>query len=160
MSMGTLTFFCGKMGAGKSTKANAVAHETKSILISEDEWLMALYPNRIASVADYVKYSDLLKPPIKKLTESLLLNGQDVVLDFPANTIQQRRWLRDISDEIGAPHRLYYIDVSDEVCLRQIAKRREERPNRENTDTEEMFRRMTGYFNPPRPEEELNIIYP
>lgn len=40
MSKGVLTFFCGKMGAGKSTKAIEIAEEDNAVLFSEDEWLM------------------------------------------------------------------------------------------------------------------------
>ena len=34
---GRLTFFCGKMGAGKSTQANIMAKEKNAVLLSEDE---------------------------------------------------------------------------------------------------------------------------
>jgi len=34
---GTLIFFCGKMGAGKSTQSKKVAHDRNAVLISEDE---------------------------------------------------------------------------------------------------------------------------
>ena len=57
MNKGVLTFFCGKMGAGKTTKANNIAMERKAVLLSEDEWLTSLYPNKIASLKDYVAYS-------------------------------------------------------------------------------------------------------
>ncbi|WP_237260292.1 AAA family ATPase [Thiomicrospira sp. S5] len=39
---GTLIFFSGKMGAGKSAYAKQLANELKAILLSEDEWLAAL----------------------------------------------------------------------------------------------------------------------
>ena len=56
MSKGVLTFFCGKMGAGKSTKANEIALKNKAILLSEDEWLSSLYPGKILSLNDYIEY--------------------------------------------------------------------------------------------------------
>jgi adenylylsulfate kinase-like enzyme len=34
---GKLIFFCGKMGAGKSTKASEIAQESNAVLLSEDE---------------------------------------------------------------------------------------------------------------------------
>ncbi|MFT6693748.1 MAG: adenylate kinase family enzyme [Neolewinella sp.] len=147
MNKGTLIFFCGKMGVGKSTKAEAIANETKAILISEDDWLAAIYPNLISTIEDYKKYSDLLKPQIKKPTQSILQIGQDVLLDFPANTIQQRKWLKEISTEIDAPDILYFLDVSNEVCLEKIKKRVTEEPLRQKTDTNEIFFQMTRYFN-------------
>jgi predicted kinase len=157
MNPGTLTFFCGKMGAGKSTKAGEVASSSNTVLICEDELLSALYPNLINTLEDYIHYSGLLKPQVKKLTQSILLTGANVVLDFPANTVQQRTWLKQISSEIGAKHLLYYINVPDAECLKQIAKRRAEHPERHNTDTPEMFKALKPYFQAPMPSEELNV---
>ena len=37
MNKGTLTFFCGKMGSGKSTKAREIAQKNNAVLLSEDE---------------------------------------------------------------------------------------------------------------------------
>ncbi len=157
MSLGKLTLFCGKMGAGKSTKASELASTTNAVLLTEDEWLSALYPNSISSLDDYIKYSGLLKPQIKKLTQSILLTGVDVILDFPANTIQQRVWLKSVSNEVGAQHELYYLDLSDEKCLQQIAQRRVEQPSRANTDTPKMFKALKPHFQAPSESEELNI---
>ncbi len=55
--VGTLYFFCGKMGAGKSTKSKQLAKEKNAVLLSEDEWLSSLYPNQITSFEDYLKLS-------------------------------------------------------------------------------------------------------
>ena len=90
MNKGELIFFCGKMGAGKSTKSIKIAQEKNAVLLSEDEWLESLYPNKVRSLDDYIKYSNLIKPQIKKLVQSILATGTDVVMDFPANTISQR----------------------------------------------------------------------
>ena len=54
-------------------------------------------------------------------------------------------------------HELIYLDVPDEVCLKQIANRRLEQPERGATDTEAMFRQMTRYFVAPTPEEGFDI---
>ncbi|POP51002.1 AAA family ATPase [Zhongshania marina] len=154
---GLLTFFCGKMGAGKSTEAIKLAQQSKAVLLSEDEWLASLYPRKISSLNDYIEYSNLLKPPIKKLVQSILCAGSDVVMDFPANTLSQRNWFRDIFSEIDAPHNLVYIDLPNELCLEQIEQRRKEQPERAATDTREMFEQVTKYFMAPTPEEGFNI---
>lgn len=158
MKKGTLVFFCGKMGAGKSTKSKEIALERKAILLSEDEWLESVYPNQITSLGDYVKYSRQLKPQIKKLVQSILGAGTDVVMDFPANTISQREWFKEIFSAAKAPHILIYIDVPNNVCLKQIEKRRIEQPERAATDTTEMFNQVTKYFVEPAAEEGFNII--
>ncbi len=157
MNNGKLIFFCGKMGAGKSTKSSEVAQETNAVLLSEDEWLESIYPNKIRSLEDYIKYSNRLKPQIKKLVQSILITGTDVVMDFPANTISQREWFRSIFSEIDAPHSLVYIDLPDDVCLEQIAKRRVEQPERAATDTEELFEAVTKHFVAPEPEEGFHV---
>ena len=152
-----LILLCGKMGAGKSTKSSDLAMEHDAILLSEDVWLESLYPNQIHSVEDYVKYSNLIKPLVKSIVQSMLRSGSRVVMDFPANTISQRAWLKSIFFEIGAAHELIYLDVPNEVCLKQIAKRRLEKPERAATDSEEMFVQMTRYFVEPSPEEGFNL---
>jgi len=157
MKQGMLVFFCGKMGAGKTTRSRVIARENNAVLLSEDEWLESLYPNKIASLKDYIEYSKQLKPQIKKLVQIILVTGTNVVMDFPANTISQREWLKSIFSEIEAPHELVYIALSNEDCLRQIEKRRAQQPERAQTDTKEMFQQVTKYFVEPQPEEGFNI---
>ena len=157
MSKGQLVFFCGKMGAGKSTMAIEIAMARRAILLSEDDWLASLYPEKINSLEDYLTYSGLLKPQIKKLVQSALNFGVNVVLDFPANTTSQRAWFRQIFSEVNAPHEMVYLDIPDRVCLERIEKRRIEQPNRAATDTVEMFNSVTRFFTKPTPEEGFNI---
>ena len=157
MKKGTLVFFSGKMGAGKSTKSREIALERNAVLLSEDEWLESIYPNKIFSLDDYIKYSSRLKPQIKKLVQSILVVGTDVVMDFPANTTSQRKWFREIFTGVNAPHNLIFMDVPNEVCLKQIEKRRIAQPERLATDTVEMFEQVTKYFIEPTPGEGFNI---
>jgi len=154
---GTLIFFCGKMGAGKSTKSKEFTSKNNAVLLSEDEWLSILYPQQILSFDDYIKYSALLRPLIKSHVQKILLTGTNVVLDFPANTTKQRAWFKNIVQEIGAQHQLVYLKLSDEQCIKQIAKRRLEQPDRSAFDTEEMFHHVTKYFEIPAESEQLMI---
>ncbi|WP_431689166.1 AAA family ATPase [Hahella sp. NBU794] len=152
-----LVLLCGKMGAGKTTKSKELAKEMGAVLLSEDIWLESLYPAQIRSVEDYVKYSNMIKPLVKSLVQNVLSTGSDVVMDFPANTIGQRGWLKSIFTEIGADHELIYIKAPNEICLNQIAKRRIEQPERAATDTQEMFVQITKYFVEPSPDEGFNV---
>jgi predicted kinase len=145
------------MGSGKSTKSREIAETTNAVLLSEDEWLESIWPNGIASVEDYIKYSNQLKPQMKKLVQSILVTGTNVVMDFPANTVSQRQWFREIFSEIDASHNLMYIELPNKICLEQIEKRRIEQPGRASTDTPEMFDRITQYFIEPAAEEGFNI---
>ena len=156
--LGTLYFFCGKMGAGKSTKSKQVAIEKNAVLLSEDEWLSALYPNQINSLEDYLKYSMQLKPLVKKHVQNILSVGTDVVMDFPGNTQKMRKWFLDIVSEVNANHQLIFLNVDSEQCLRQISQRRNEHPERAAFDTEAMFIQVTKYFEAPEASEGLNIL--
>ncbi|WP_391090447.1 AAA family ATPase [Vibrio sp. NH-UV-68] len=155
---GKLFFFCGKMGAGKSTRSKAVATEHNAVLISEDDWLSAHYPSQINNFDDYLKYSSLIKPFVKNHVKSLLNAGIDVVMDFPANTAKQRAWFVSICFEVNCKHELFFLDLTDEQCLAQIAKRRIEQPERALFDTEAVFHHVTQYFEAPTTSENLNLI--
>lgn len=157
MNIGMLIFFCGKMGAGKSTMSAEIAQDRNAVLLSEDEWLESIYPNKISSLDNYIKYSSLLKPQIKQLVQSILVTGTDVVMDFPANTTSQREWFKKIFTEVNAPHRLVFVDIPNEVCLKQIEKRRTAKPERAATDTIEIFDQVTKYFMAPEPWEGFSV---
>lgn len=145
------------MGAGKSTKSKQVSQERNAVLISEDEWLSKLYPNQITSFDDYLHYSSLLKPLIKSHVLDILKTGASVVMDFPANTVNQRKWFKEIIAEANSPNELIYLNVSDDICLRQIEKRRLEQPERAIYDTESMFIEVTKYFQEPDQSEGFNL---
>ena len=137
MSKGKLTFFCGKMAAGKSTLSKRIVQEQNAVLLSEDEWLESLYPNKVKTLAHYIEFSNLLKPLV--------------------NTVSQRAWLKSIYTEINASHSLIYIKADNEKCLSNLEKRRAEQPKRMKTDTIEMFEQVTQYFVEPQTEEGFNI---
>jgi predicted kinase len=132
------------MGAGKSTLSGKIARERGAVLISEDEWLAALFPGEINDFNDYIRYSSRLKPVLRSHVEQVLLAGTSVVLDFPGNTRRQRAWFKDIYSRHGIPHELYYLSVHDEVCLEQLKQRQKEQPERAHFDTEEVFRMVTA----------------
>ena len=149
--------FAGKMGAGKSTKARQVCGEKNAVLIAEDEWLSSLFPGQITSFDDYLHFSSLLKSLVKSLVEDILKTGTNVVMDFPANTVNQRNWFKTLLSAASAPHLLIYLKVSDEVCLQHIMKRRTEEPERAGFDTEAIFYEVSQYFQAPDPGEGFNI---
>ncbi|MFD2212302.1 AAA family ATPase [Metabacillus endolithicus] len=156
--LGTLYFFCGKMGAGKSTKSKQLAKDKHAVLLSEDEWLSFLYPNQITSFDDYLKFSAQLKPLVKKHVQNILSVGTDVVMDFPANTQKLRKWFLDIASGVNASHQLLFLNLNNEQCLRQIEQRRNEQPERAAFDTEEVFIHVTRFFEAPEVSEGLNIL--
>ncbi len=64
----------------------------------------------------------------------------------------------EIASEVNANHQLIFLNVTNEQCLRQIAQRRNEQPERAAFDTEEMFHHVTKFFEAPEASEGLNTI--
>ena len=119
--------------------------------------LAALYPDEIEVFDDYIGYSSRLRPVLKSHVQKILKSGVSVVLDFPANTVNQRKWFKEILSNEEIPHKLIYIDASDRLCLSQIQSRRNDQPERAQFDTEKVFKQVTSYFQPPTEKEGFNI---
>lgn len=157
MSTGTLFMFCGKMASGKSTLARIISQQISSILISEDDLLEKLYPGEITGVSSYVQCSAKLKTVIRPLIVELLNSGSSIVLDFPANAITQRKWLKEIVDESKAHYELHYLDCTNAVCKAQLRERATNEPERRGTDTSETFDAISRYFEPPASHEGFQV---
>lgn len=152
-----LIFFCGKMGAGKSTRAKVLAKQHNALLLSEDDWLAAHYPD-IETFEDYLRYAQRIKPFVRDLVMNMLKNGVSVVMDFPANTQRQRRWFLDLAQDANCDHELHYLNRSDQHCLKQLAQRNKEQPERAAFDTPAVFEAVTRYFEAPTESEGLHMI--
>ncbi|GAA6212491.1 ATP-binding protein [Hyphomicrobiales bacterium 4NK60-0047b] len=152
----TLHLICGKIAAGKSRLASKLADEPSTLLISEDAWLSQLYPEEISNIDDYIRCSKRLRQVMGSHVGQILSSGVSVVLDFPANTVSIREWMKGISDAAGVRHELHFIDVPDELCKARL-KKRNESGNHEFSASEDDFDLITSYFMPPTPSESLNI---
>lgn len=153
-----LHLLCGKIAAGKSALSMELGAAPATVTISEDHWLARLYPGEIASVADYVRCAGLLRDAITPHVESLLRAGLSVVLDFPANTVQSRAWMRGIIDRTGVRHRLYYLDVPDDVC-RERLRRRNAAGQHDFAASDAEFDAITAHFVAPREDEGFRVVH-
>ena len=153
----TLHFFCGKMAAGKSTLAKELTEKYGAVLLSEDDWLLQLYPEEIIDIPGYLQYSTRLKKLLSGHIQVLLTRGLSVVLDFPGNTIDQRTWFRDIFEQADVSHVLHFVDVSDDICKRQLKKRSANKPDGAAFTTEAEFDAISKHFQAPTENEGFNI---
>ena len=160
MNTGTLHFVCGKMAAGKSAFARELARTHQGLLLEEDHFLATLFPGGIHSVADYVTYSTRVREALSEHIVALLWSGITVVLDFPGNTRNQRRWFRQLIDRAQASHELHYLDVSDDVCKAQLRERSKGLSPGSPFTTDAEFEAITRYFEPPSTEEGFNVVLP
>ncbi|ANH76891.1 AAA domain protein [Ralstonia insidiosa] len=153
----TLHLVCGKIGAGKSTLTQRLASAPATVLLSEDTWLAHLYPGEITSVADYARSARRLRGALTEHLCALLGAGLSVVLDFPANTLTSRAWMREVFERAGVAHQLHYLDVSDAVCKQRLHDRNAAGAHPfAPTDVE--FEEITRYFVAPTAEEGFHVV--
>lgn len=155
-SSATLHFLCGKIASGKSTLAQQLVRGQQAVLLSEDTWLAALYLGQITQLADYIEKSRLLKSALELHLVTLLQKGITLVLDFPANTPEQRQWLKGLAEQAGCSYCCHVLNVSDEECKRRLAARNLSGENPFTTSAEQ-FDLITAHFSYPSEEEELVI---
>lgn len=153
----TLHMVCGKIGAGKSTLCTQLAAQPGTVLVSEDSWLASLYPQEIATLADYVRCSSRLKTAMASHVQALLGAGVSVVLDFPSNTLASRQWARSLFEKAGAAHQLHFLDLPDAVCKARLRARNAagEHPF-ETTDAE--FDQISSHFVAPSAQEGFRVV--
>lgn len=153
----TLYLVCGKIAAGKSTLCQQLAAQKGAVLLSQDDWLSELYGPDMSTVQDYVTYSGRLAKILAPHLVSLLRAGLSVVLDFPANTVQQRRWMQDIYKAAEVAHELHFLDMPDDLCKERLRARNASGAHA-FAPSEEEFDHITRFFAPPTEEEGFTLI--
>ncbi|WP_226501514.1 ATP-binding protein [Pseudomonas sp. MWU16-30322] len=153
----TLHLMCGKIASGKSTLAQSLAEQHGALVLSEDQWLSRLYPEQIKSVADYVRCARQIRGVLGPLVIDVLTAGVSVVLDFPANTVADRQWLRGLADTAKVPHCLHYLAVDDDTCRTRLHARNA-LAEHEFAASDAEFDLISSYFQVPESGEELEIV--
>jgi predicted kinase len=153
----TLYLLCGKIASGKSTLAGKLADQENTVLISEDAWIHPLFGDQMSTGADFVRCSGKLQAVMKPHVAALLNMGVSVVLDFAANTVAQRNWMRSILDISTAAHELHVLDVPDALCLERLHARNAEGEH-PFAATDDQFRAFSKHFQLPTEDEGFNII--
>lgn len=151
-----LHLLCGKIASGKSTLAASLSKSETTVCIVEDDWLNALYGSEMTTISDFVRCMTKLRGIMGPHIKSLLNAGTSVVLDFQANTIEARQWMKDLFDQTGADHILHVLDVSDDICLARLHARNAQ-GDHPFAATEEQFHRITAHFQMPSDDEGFNI---
>lgn len=162
MTSPVLHMLCGRIASGKSTLAAELAMSENAVLISEDDWLRDLFAEEMTSIQDYVRCSLKLRTAMGPHVAALLRAGTSVVLDFPANTLETRAWMREILDRTKrdgrkeVAHTLHLLDVPEEVCLARL-QARNAKGDHPFAATEEQFRRICKHYHPPTDREGFEV---
>ncbi|MEO0912421.1 MAG: ATP-binding protein [Pseudomonadota bacterium] len=153
----TLHMLCGKIASGKSTLAAQLSRQPATVLITEDDWLGALFPGEMSSLSDFARCSGRLRTIMAPHITDLLQAGVSVVLDFHANTVAARAWMRGVCETAQAAHQLHVLNVPDEVCLARL-RGRNAKGDHPFTVTEEQFHQFTKHFVPPSESEGFTLV--
>ena len=155
--MPTLYLLCGKIAAGKSTLAHQLAARPATLLISEDHWTSTLFADDLKTIEDYTKYSARLRAAMTPHIVAILGKGLSIVLDFPAHTLRQRAWMRELIDLAKVDHELHVLDTPDAICKQRLRQRNSsgEHPFQVSDAEYEQF---TRYYVPPTGDEGFNVV--
>lgn len=152
-----LHLVCGKIAAGKSTLTAELGQMPSTIVISEDFWLSRLFSPEMKDVGDYIRCSRRLREAVGPHVQDLLRAGVSVVLDFPANTVAMRAWMRTLFEAAEADHRLHFLDVPDDVCKARL-RARNAAGTHDFAASDAEFEQISSYFVPPTKTEGFNVI--
>jgi predicted kinase len=146
---------CGKIAAGKSTLSAKLAQAEGTLMISEDSWIEQLYGPELLTLVDCFERSDRLRRTLAPHIVGLLRAGVSVVLDFHANTLGSRAWMRDLFEEVEASHRLHFLDIPGEICRARMHARK---AGGGTGVSDAEFDHVTSFFAPPDPREGFDVI--
>jgi predicted kinase len=153
----TLYLLCGKIAAGKSTLARRLAERPATLLITMDHWMSTLFPTENRTIEDFARLSARLRAAMGPHVVDILRHDLSVVLDFPANTVTWRNWMRSLIAEAGVAHELHVLDFPDAVCKARLRQRNDGGAHPYQV-SEETFDLFTSYFALPTPAEGFNIV--
>jgi predicted kinase len=153
----TLYLICGKIAAGKSTLARQLAARPGTLLIAMDHWMSILFPTENRTIEDFARLSARLRDAMGPHIVDILRQNLSVVLDFPANTVRWRNWMRSMIVEANVAHELHVLDIPDTICKERL-RQRNESGHHPYQVSEVIYGLFTSYFVPPTPEEGFNVF--
>jgi len=116
-----------------------------------------LFPTENRTIDDFARLSARLGAAMGPHIVDMLQQGLSVVLDFPANTVKYRDWMRSLIAQADVAHELHFLDVPDAICKQRLWQRNAdgEHPYQVSEETYDLF---MSYFVPPKPDEGFNVV--
>jgi predicted kinase len=122
-----------------------------------DHWRSTLFPVENKTIEDFAHLSLRLREAMGPHVVAILRHGLSVVLDFPANTVKWRSWMRSLIDEANVAHELHVLDVPDAICRARLRQRNASVEHQYSVD-ETTYDLFMNYFAPPTSDEGFNVI--
>src|SRR5258708_38246969 len=90
-----------------------------------DHWMSILFPTENRTIEDFARLSARLRAAMGPHIVDILRQDLSVVLDFPANTVSWRGWVRSVICEADVAHELPVLTVPDAPLKERLRPRRE-----------------------------------
>jgi len=119
--MAAVHLICGKICAGKSTFARALANEKSAVILSCDE-IMTLFPEPAGDEA-YAAVSAKVKAYLLQKTAEIVGSGTDVILDWGFWQKAERAETAAYFAQKAIPTAWYYLDIDQVQWQERIARR-------------------------------------
>lgn len=121
--MTTLYLMVGLPGAGKTTRAVALAAEHRALRLTPDAWMIPLF-----GASDPDGKRDVLEGRLVSVALQTLRLGTNVVLDFGFWGRDERSSLRALAASAGAGAEVVYLPVNRKTQHARVGRRSNETP--------------------------------
>lgn len=148
--MADVHLICGKICAGKSTYAHALAKEKNAVILSVDE-ITTLLSEDLGERHDEI--ARRIRLYLMDKAAQIAACGCPVILDWGFWTKDMRRETDGYLRERGISPVWHYLAVSDKVWAERIEKRNGCRGAADYFVDEGLREKCLRLFEPPRPEE-------
>jgi predicted kinase len=98
----------GLPGAGKTTRARALAREYGILRLTPDEWMAPLF-----GTSDAEGRRDILEGRMIWVAHQVLCSGSSVILDFGCWSPEERFAIRAIAELAGARFTMEYVTIAE-----------------------------------------------
>ena len=119
--------------------------------------MSVLYPRENRTIEDFARLSARLREAMGPHIVNILQQDISVVLDFPANTVKWRAWMRTIVSAANVAHELHVLDLPDAICKARLCQRNTSGEHQYQID-EATYDLFMSYFVLPTADEGFNVI--
>ena len=160
--MPRLIIVCGQTGAGKTSYSIKITKRLNAVKFSIDPWMQTLFAKDMKSL-DFswmMERVERCQKLIWEVSEQILRNNGNVVLDLGFTTKAQRNTFIDHALKLGITAEVHYLDAPEEVRRQRVTKRNSEKDLQVYSFkvTDEMFDFMEPRFEVPDNDELLNGV--
>lgn len=144
----TLFLTVGLPGAGKTTRAKALALEHSILRLTPDEWMSPLFGH-----SDAAGRRDILEGRFIWVAHQVLISRSSVILDFGCWSPEERYAIRTIAGLADADFVMEYLTVDESIRRRRSAHRGQTQLDTSFRITETDHDQSLTLFQPPTRDE-------